>query len=317
MTVSTAEYHRKWRIDNKDKIHEYKVKRNIVKKDEIREYNQSYYQTHQQERLIYQQEYRKENKEKVSEYGRVYHLKNRDRVIKYHKQYHKTNKEKIDLYNERKHIWRRMTILQLLSDDGVHIRCAQCADDDIDALHIDHINGGGLEDKRRFAGNYDCMLIYYINHPDEAKTRLRILCANCNIIKYRASLESSKITYEFPCRQREAEQIKLNRITLLRLLSGNNNAGLSCAICGYNSDIRALDIDHINNDGYLDRKRLGGVPSKIVKYYLTYPEIVKTNLQILCSKCNWKKRLKILKETTEEATAEEVIEDILIANNSQ
>lgn len=33
--------------------------------------------------------------------------------------------------------------------------------------------------------------------------------------------------------------------------------GTSCAVCGFD-DVRALQIDHINNDGNVERKALGG-----------------------------------------------------------
>ena len=64
--------------------------------------------------------------------------------------------------------------------------------------------------------------------------------------------------------------------------------GRECKNCGLN-DIRILHFDHINNDGYEDRKRLKGV-NQFLRYYNRHPEEAKQKLQILCANCNWMKR---------------------------
>lgn len=54
------------------------------------------------------------------------------------------------------------------------------------------------------------------------------------------------------------------------------------------SDYRCLQLDHINGDGAKDRERLGG---PIVRYYFNHLDEAKANLQLLCSNCNWVKRV--------------------------
>ena len=70
---------------------------------------------------------------------------------------------------------------------------------------------------------------------------------------------------------------------------------MKCAICGYN-DIGGLQIDHINNDGSIIRKRL-----KQNKISFTgnsyYRWLIKNNFpsghQVLCANCNWLKRTEV------------------------
>jgi hypothetical protein len=56
-------------------------------------------------------------------------------------------------------------------------------DTDIRALQFDHINGRGRHEQKKVFPNHEMMCRYYAEHPDEAKTKLQILCANCNCIK--------------------------------------------------------------------------------------------------------------------------------------
>jgi hypothetical protein len=71
------------------------------------------------------------------------------------------------IYHER--------LLKLLGN-----KCVICGYSDPRALHIDHISGGGRKELSK--GN-EAMYRYYLEHLDEAKTRLQVLCANCNFIK--------------------------------------------------------------------------------------------------------------------------------------
>ena len=64
--------------------------------------------------------------------------------------------------------------------------------------------------------------------------------------------------------------------------------GTKCAECGC-SDMRCLQIDHINNDGYNDRKRFKTINSFYI-FYVKHPKEAKKQLQILCANCNWIKR---------------------------
>ena len=65
--------------------------------------------------------------------------------------------------------------------------------------------------------------------------------------------------------------------------------GAKCSRCGF-SDIRALQIDHINGRGaYKERRRLGG-PRFYRQIIKDYQNGKKGDYQILCANCNWIKR---------------------------
>ena len=60
--------------------------------------------------------------------------------------------------------------------------------------------------------------------------------------------------------------------------------GQKCSRCGFD-DPRALQIDHVHNDGYLSGRQRGGLE--------VYQKVIKGNgvgFQILCANCNWIKR---------------------------
>lgn len=60
--------------------------------------------------------------------------------------------------------------------------CGYCKDTRV--LQFDHIKNDGHIDRKRFGRAVMTMYRYYIKHPEEAKEKLQILCANCNFEKY-------------------------------------------------------------------------------------------------------------------------------------
>lgn len=62
--------------------------------------------------------------------------------------------------------------------------------------------------------------------------------------------------------------------------------GSKCVRCGF-SDIRCLQIDHINGHGTRELKELGGGS---LKYYKKVLADTEGNYQLLCANCNWIKR---------------------------
>lgn len=59
--------------------------------------------------------------------------------------------------------------------------------------------------------------------------------------------------------------------------------GRICKHCGF-SDVRALQVDHVFGDGFIDRKLYSGPNYKRVI------EDVDGKYQLLCANCNWIKR---------------------------
>lgn len=77
--------------------------------------------------------------------------------------------------------------------------------------------------------------------------------------------------------------VQRHRIMLLDLL------GMKCSKCGF-SDVRALQIDHINGNGHKERLSIHGI--KFYRYYLKNIDEIKDNIQLLCANCNFIKKLE-------------------------
>lgn len=77
----------------------------------------------------------------------------------------------------------------------------------------------------------------------------------------------------------ELHRDNIKRVILIQYLGGK------CSLCGYEKDIRALQIDHIHGDGFIDRKEKGRC-GKIYRYYVKNLEKCEGILQILCANCH-------------------------------
>jgi len=60
--------------------------------------------------------------------------------------------------------------------------------------------------------------------------------------------------------------------------------GYKCVKCGFH-DHRAMERDHINDDGYLDNERFPDDRGRDL-HYVYHPEEARKKLQVLCSNCN-------------------------------
>lgn len=117
--------------------------------------------------------------------NKEYYRKNKPKFQKYRHEYYLRNRKKERVYNKSKYNESRKTLFTMLGD-----KCYQCGFSNPLALDIDHINGDGYIDRKRFNGSASTMVYkYYLQHPVEAKTRLQILCANCNRIKMQVNRE--------------------------------------------------------------------------------------------------------------------------------
>jgi hypothetical protein len=121
---------------------------------------------HHGEKSIYNKEYRGEHVEEIQEAQKEYYTENKDRLLvefaKYHMSY--SNKNKV-------------TVLTHYGKDG-KLACVRCGFDDIRALSIDHINGGGL----RHIRSLNCHIYVWLirnNFPSGFQT----LCMNCQWVK--------------------------------------------------------------------------------------------------------------------------------------
>ena len=64
------------------------------------------------------------------------------------------------------------------------------------AVDISHKFNDGNQDRKKFGGN-DALIRYYLEHPNEAKEKLEVLCCYCN--KLRQLLKQIKCLCRLPC----------------------------------------------------------------------------------------------------------------------
>ncbi len=83
-------------------------------------------------------------------------------------------------------------------------------------------------------------------------------------------------------REKGALYNQRKRLLTITILGGK------CSQCGI-SDIRVLQIDHINGGGQHQRKHEGGY-KRVTKEVLCDTENAKKKYQLLCANCNWIKR---------------------------
>ena len=105
--------------------------------------------------------------------------------------------------------------------------------------------------------------------------------------KYRQRLKSKEPQkyHQLLIKNRERERLRYERIyseirgRLFTLL------GSRCSKCGYCNSNRALEIDHVNGDGEIERKKYG----TLIKYYKGVLEQVENGsnkYQTLCANCH-------------------------------
>lgn len=150
------------------------------------EYDRKYYLNHKSEIIDYNRHWREKNREHVREYSRNYYKGHSEDINKSTMKWYEKNKVRQRELSRKRLSDKRQSLVDLLGTV-----CAQCGFADIRALQIDHINGCGKKERRRFKGSTS-LYAYYLKHPDEAKEKLQVLCANCNWIKRHTDKECYK-----------------------------------------------------------------------------------------------------------------------------
>lgn len=134
----------------------------------------------------YQRDWRMKNTDKSRRYEKTKRSRHRTQLLIKSKNYYIKNK---DQERNRKSGAHRQLLIMLggqcvcTRHDCWHI--GFCGLADVRLLHLDHIHGDGVQDRGkhgRFTSNTP-MVNYYLRHPNEAKDRLQVLCANCNWLK--------------------------------------------------------------------------------------------------------------------------------------
>lgn len=243
----------------------------------------------------------------------------------YTKKYRKTPKGRLIWLAtmKRRNEKLRLEVLRFYSPN---LTCQRCGCNDIRALSIDHIRGGGLKHRKelKLINQKFYRWLKKNNYPFE----YQVLCMNCQWVKRHENNENGNIIHEvddvkkcilyrrkYSCerarKRRESnkkcktnhevsnksitkyferlEKDKIRRTNLKLEVYRHYSPALICQWpnCGI-SDLRVLSLDHINNDGYKHGKTCGGQGAG-VWYWIKrngFPE----GFQILCMNHQWIKR---------------------------
>lgn len=140
---------------------------------------------------------------------------------------------------------------------------------------------------------------------------LRLVCAKCSDNRYKCSKDAADrrkanrqcakcqnpVFEKTLCPNcmnaqggRSKERRKQNRIFIY------NHFGAKCADCG-EDDIRVMTLDHVDNDGAIDKKTKNGKKQLTAPWYAKLVKSIKAGkplprrLQMLCYNCHFKKDL--------------------------
>jgi hypothetical protein len=137
-----------------------------------------------EKRKQYQREYREKNKDRLRLKSRRYYQSNKEKFSRLAREYYQKHGDVVRANAVRTgkvlRVKQRTAVLAHYSNGTM--ACVQCGFSDIRALCLDHINGGGTEQRRKFkAGGNVWFWLARHNFPPG----YQILCANCNMIKAR------------------------------------------------------------------------------------------------------------------------------------
>lgn len=147
-------------------------------KEDRREYQRRYYEEHREELRAQQHLHsqKPETKAKRREYSKQYGATHREQKNKQMREYRHTHPH-YDVIRTRN--WRRKLRRKVIDHFGG--KCVKCGFTDWRALQIDHINGGGREDRLNYRS---CPIKYHSKLLTvEPGIDFQLLCANCNQIK--------------------------------------------------------------------------------------------------------------------------------------
>lgn len=157
----------------------------MVTKEKMKQYRQTYHLKHPERERIRQRNWILANPEKWLAITRKSSQKRKESGKQ--KQYALDHKEHITFLHKRRTANEKLDILAHYCNGKPE--CARCGFNDIRALQIDHINGGGTS-HRKHLGSLGGSHFYRWLKLNKYPKGYQVLCANCNWIK-RAEMNES------------------------------------------------------------------------------------------------------------------------------
>lgn len=153
-------------------------------KEKRQEYARKYYATHPQKVKEWREKGNQKNKEARKASSKRYYDSHKVEQSARKMRYYYTHREKIRQSNSRYLLSIKQTVLAHYGS-GKCV-CAKCGFEDIRALSLDHVNGGGTKHRERIPHIYKWLIDN--DYPEGYQT----LCMNCQWIKRYESKELYK-----------------------------------------------------------------------------------------------------------------------------
>lgn len=139
----------------------------------------AYYEAHKEERRAYQKAYYEAHKEELLPKYKARRTAKAEQIAVVKKAYRESRKEEIAAYmkpySQRRRLTRRLRIIEHLG--GV---CGRCGIDDWRVLQVDHVLGGGRQERLSSTSGDR----YYDEIMESPPGKYQLLCANCHQIKH-------------------------------------------------------------------------------------------------------------------------------------
>jgi len=112
----------------------------------------------------------KDFKDRINQYMRNKRIKYRERILRTERQY-------------------RVKALEILGN-----KCVRCGFSDLRALQVDHVNGGGTKEHKKYGTSRGIYM--QVIRTENKDGKYQLLCANCNWIKREDNKEhANKMVY--------------------------------------------------------------------------------------------------------------------------
>jgi hypothetical protein len=227
--------------------------------------------------------YQENNKEKIKVRRHKYYKENEKEIKDKTFAYKKINPDKARVYSKTSNKVIKAEAMKYYCQGD--IKCQGCGDDEFELLTIDHIDGNGNKHRQETGaktGKNFCFWLKRNNYP----SGFQVLCWNCQWLKrYQEMKPKGEITKR---QQQKMDYVKSVKQEILA------HYGKQCP-CGIDNPI-LLTLDHTNDDGAEHRKTAGsGFNFYIWLRKNNFPN--DPPLQVLCMKCQYRKRNLLLPNT--------------------
>lgn len=126
-------------------------------------------------------------------YSQKYRAQHLEQVRTAGREYYQSNKTLLSLDQRGRRHLRKVKVLMYYSNpSGAFPICNNCGEQDVDFLCLDHIFGGGTQQKKEVGENNFLSWLCKNNLPEG---EYQVLCANCNLKKSLIRSENSGAKY--------------------------------------------------------------------------------------------------------------------------